>query len=143
MRNTLWYVWTNSSFIKYVFVGATGFVLDFGILYLLYRLLGFPVWLGQMISAEAAIVSNFILNNYWSFSHKQLNTGPKGFFKSFLKFNGVALGSLIIQTVSLTLFEVFIGHEYIFIFKAAILIVIIIPYSYILYNRVIWKQPSK
>lgn len=143
MRNTLWYVFTNSSFIKYIFVGGIGFILDFGILYFLYRTLGFPIWLGQIISAETAIVSNFLFNNYWSFAHKQIDDGRKGFAKSFLKFNGVALGSLIIQTVSITLFEMYVGHEYVFVFKAIVLIIVIIPYSYILYNRVIWKPPVK
>ncbi len=143
IRNTLWYVYTNSSFIRYIIVGGIGFVLDFGILYVLYRKMGFPIWLGQMISAESAIVSNFILNNYWSFSHKQIEAGSGGFLKSFFKFNGVALGSLIIQTVSLTLFEMFAGHEHVFIFKAIVLIIVIIPYSYILYNKVVWKAPSK
>lgn len=142
IQNTLWYVFTHSSFVKYVIVGATGFVLDFGILYLLYKKAGFNISLAQAISAEVAIFSNFMFNNFWSFKHKKIDNTLRSFLKSFGKFNSVALGSLIIQTVAITIFHYYQGDQYIFLFKVVVLVTIIIPYSYYLYNRVVWK-PTK
>lgn len=139
IRNTLWYVFTNSSFIKYVITGGIGFFLDFGVLYLLYRIVGWPIWLSQLISAECAILSNFTFNNFWAFSHKR-ETGKRSFLRNITKFHGVAAGSLVIQTTSITLYEYFWGDTYVFLFKVCIIFVVIIPYSYILYNRVIWKK---
>lgn len=139
IRNILLYVFSHSSFIKYVMTGGIGFVLDFGILYLLYRVAGWPIWLSQLISAESAILSNFTFNNFWAFSHKR-EAGKRRFLKNLVKFHGVSVGSLIIQTTAITLYEYVWGDNGVFLFKVAIIFIIIIPYSYILYNRVVWKK---
>jgi dolichol-phosphate mannosyltransferase len=139
IRNILWYVFNNSPFIKYVMVGGVGFILDFGVLYLLYRVVGWPIWLSQLFSAECAILSNFTLNNFWAFAHKR-EAGKRRFLKNLIKFHGVSMGSLIIQTASITAYEYFWGDKYVFLFKVVVIFVIIIPYSYALYNRVIWKK---
>lgn len=139
IRNILLYVFTHSSFIKFVITGGIGFFLDFGILYLLYRVAGWPIWLSQLLSAEAAILSNFTFNNFWSFSYKR-QAGKKRFLKNLFKFHGVSAGSLIMQTTAITIYEYFWGDNYVFLFKVFMIFIIIIPYSYILYNRVVWKQ---
>jgi dolichol-phosphate mannosyltransferase len=137
---TLIYVFLNSSFIKFVIVGVIGFIIDMGILYLLVERLHIAtklVWLAQAISAETAIVSNFLLNNFWSFAYKKIKDNH---FLSFIKFNFVSLGSLLIQTIGLQLLVNFFGRELWFLYKVLIIAFIIIPYSYILYNKVIWKE---
>ncbi|MBI1863115.1 glycosyltransferase [Candidatus Microgenomates bacterium] len=139
IQNIFTYIFNNSSFVKYIMVGGVGFILDFGILYLLYRLAGWPIWLSQLCSAECAILSNFTLNNFWAFSHKR-EAGIHNFFKNLGKFHGVSMGSLIIQTASITAYEHFWGDTYVFLFKMGVIFLIIIPYSYVLYNRVIWKK---
>ncbi len=137
---TLIYVFLNSSFIKFVIVGVIGFIIDMGILYLLVERLHIAtklVWLAQAISAETAIVSNFLLNNFWSFAYKKIKDNH---FLSFIKFNFVSFGSLLIQTIGLQLLVNFFGRELWFLYKVLIIAFIIIPYSYILYNKVIWKE---
>jgi dolichol-phosphate mannosyltransferase len=57
--------------------------------------MGIAIYISQAISAELAIINNFIWNNYWSFSHKKIEHNSFAAFKSFGKFNAVALGSLI------------------------------------------------
>ncbi|MEK7070415.1 MAG: glycosyltransferase family 2 protein [Patescibacteria group bacterium] len=137
--DTLWYVFLHSSFVKYIFVGLGGFIIDFGLLYVLRFRVGLFIWLSQLISAELAIIFNFILNNYWSFSYKQIDGKSSSFAKSFFKFNLVASGSIIIQSVLLETCAYFFGEQYLFLYKVLILGFIIIPYSYFLYNRVVWK----
>lgn len=140
IRDALLYIAYHSSFVRYVMVGFTGFTLDFGILYLLFTILGINISIAQAISAEIAIINNFIGNNFWSFSHKKIEHRPGAILRSFAKFNMVALGSLIMQVTAITLFEKYFGHHYVYVFKAIFLLTVIMPYSYILYNRVIWKS---
>lgn len=137
---TLFYVLTNSSFIKFVIVGLIGFVIDMGILYLLVEKIHIStklVWLAQSISAETAIISNFLLNNFWSFAYKKIKNNH---LLSFIKFNFVSLGSLLIQTITLQVAVNIFGRQNWFIYKVLIIAFIIIPYSYILYNKLIWKE---
>ena len=131
------YILNNSSFIRYVIVGLSGFIIDFGISYLLIEKANYIVWLSTLISAETAIISNFFFNNYWSFSHKKLEGGLFTYLTNFAKFNLVSVGALIIQAVGIQLLVNILGKQFWYLYKAVILAFIIIPYSYILYNKVI------
>ena len=140
ITQTLIYIFLNSSFIKFVVVGFLGFLIDFAILYFFINKIHIPstkIWLAQAISAEAAIINNFVLNNFWSFAHKKITNN---FFLSFLKFNFISLGSIIIQMVLLQLSVNIFGKSLWVLYKILIIALIIIPYSYILYNKVIWKK---
>jgi dolichol-phosphate mannosyltransferase len=150
ITNTLLYVLFNSSFIKFGIVGGIGFIIDFGLLYFLKNTNKLAIGVNQIFSAEAAIISNFILNNYWSFSYKKIENTFSAYLKSFLNFNFVSLGSLIIQSVLLQIatMTLYNGTFNFYdkevgawaIYKVLILFFIIIPYSYYMYNYVIWKK---
>lgn len=137
---TLRYVFLNSSFIKFAIVGGIGFVIDFGISYILIEILKTFIWLSTIISAEAAIMSNFLLNNKWSFKHKRLDKNKSSLFWSFMKFNIIASGSLLIQTIGMTITTNIFGVTYWYVYKVFIIIFIIIPYSYFFYNKLVWKD---
>lgn len=140
---TLLYVFQKSSFIRYGIVGVIGAVIDFGLSFVLIEIVKFPhylFWLATLISAEASIISNFLFNNFWSFAHKRLEHKFSVFISSFAKFNTIAAGALAIQAVGIQLLTNIFGPEYWFIYKFFILALIVIPYSYILYNRIIWKK---
>jgi len=62
------------------------------------------------------------------------------FLSSFLKFNLIAGGALLIQAVGIQLFTNIFGPELWYIYKFFILALIVVPYSYILYNKVVWKS---
>lgn len=150
ITNTLLYVLFNSSFIKFGIVGGIGFVIDFGLLSFLKNSNNLAIGVNQIFSAEAAIISNFILNNYWSFSYKKIENKLSTYLKSFLNFNFVSLGSLIIQSILLQIatMALFNGTFLLYgtkigywaIYKIAILFFVVIPYSYYMYNYVIWKK---
>lgn len=61
-----------------------------------------PVY-ANMVSVECAVVSNFILNNYFSFAEKRLSSSDKvrTWLKKFGVFNLFSLGSLLLQSVIL------------------------------------------
>lgn len=136
------YIFQNSSFIKFGIVGLIGAVLDFGTSFLLIERFIFPVWLATVISAELAIISNFFLNNYWSFSYKKVDDSIKSMLQSLVQFNTISIGNILIQAVLLQTATVIFPKEYWYIYKIIIIALIIIPYSYYLYNKVVWKKKN-
>lgn len=137
---TLMYVFNNSSFIKFVIVGLIGFAIDFGISYFMIEKIHQVVWLTTLLSTEIAIASNFIMNNSWSFSHKKIKGGFINFIFSFFKFNLVSSGSVAIQTIGIQILVVIFGRRLWYLYKVLIIFFAVIPYSYILYNKVVWKN---
>jgi dolichol-phosphate mannosyltransferase len=138
--NIIFYILSNSSFVKFVVVGTLGFIIDFGLSYILIEKIHLSIRIATIISTETAIISNFIFNNFWSFSHKKLNAGNGKFVMGLIKFNFVSMGSIIIQSEGINLLAYFFGKQWWYLYKIAIIVFVIIPYSFILYNKVIWKK---
>ncbi len=140
ISQTVLYVLTHSPFIRFVIVGGAGFILDFIITYFFINKLHTAVWSATLVSTESAIISNFLLNNYWSFSHKKIGSSRLKFILSFLKFNLISSGSIAIQTIGMQICSYYFGRELWYVYKIVIIFFIVIPYSYILYNKFIWKE---
>lgn len=146
----LLYIFTHSSFIKFMITGFLGFGVDFGFAYFFITILHIAKANANMLSAEVAIISNFLINNFWSFKDKKIVGGMFGYVKKFVLFNFVASGSIVIQGVGLSLMLYFFGDKIISLgivsvsswiaYKVFIIALVIIPYSYLLYNKVIWKR---
>ena len=64
--HTFLYVFQHSGFIKFCIVGGIGFIVDFGISHIFIDLARFPIWISTLISAESAIISNFLFNKITS-----------------------------------------------------------------------------
>ncbi len=140
IAQALLYVMTESSFIKFALVGVCGFIIDFAISYFFIDIVHSRVWIGTLISTEIALISNFLLNNFWSFSHKKITRGNGNYVWSFIKFNIISSGSILIQTVGVSMAAHYFGREFWFVYKFFIITFIIIPYSYFFYNKFIWKD---
>lgn len=136
---TFLYVFTHSSFIKFVIVGLTGAVIDFGLAFVL-KSSGLMILLANALSAETAIVSNYLMNNYWSFSHNKVQGGLPAQLFNLLKFNLISLGNIVIQLVGITIGVSVGGEQYWMLYKFFTIGFVVIPYSYILYNKIIWKK---
>jgi len=54
-------------FSKFLVVGITGFIVDFGVFNLLLKALNFPPVLAQAISFTLAAINNFLWNRYWTY----------------------------------------------------------------------------
>lgn len=83
----------SKTFIKFVIVGATGVVVNLGAFTLLLAS-GVHELVASPIAIEASILSNFLLNNYWTFRWRKTTdrVRVKG-----LKFNAVSLVSLVMS----------------------------------------------
>jgi dolichol-phosphate mannosyltransferase len=77
-------------FLKFVIVGATGVVVNLGTFTLLLAA-GLNKFVASPLAIEVSIVSNFILNNYWTFRWRK--TRDRVRIKG-LKFNAVSLVAL-------------------------------------------------
>jgi dolichol-phosphate mannosyltransferase len=150
MYDIVWYVFQHSAFIKFVIVGFIGFAVDFGFASLFIYLVHINKAVANMASAEVAIISNFFLNNFWSFKHKRIVGSWIQYVFNFLKFNTLSVGSILLQGLGMFVMLKFLGDHIVtlgplnvgswVIYKVAIIAFVIIPYSYILYNKFIWKE---
>lgn len=79
-------------FIRFCIVGGSGVIVNVGLLYLLTEFAGLYYLISSAIAIETSIITNFILNNYWTWKSKH-----KGFFGRLVKFNIVSLAALVIN----------------------------------------------
>ncbi|MFA5628669.1 MAG: glycosyltransferase family 2 protein [Dehalococcoidales bacterium] len=135
-------------FIKFSIVGGTGVIVNLGLYALLTRYGGFSpidntsagILSGNIaltISIETSIITNFILNNFFTFSDRNTG-GVLSFFKRLLNFNLICLIGALIQIGVTNLFAVVFGFHDI----VAVLIGIIIAFlwNYLLNNFLTWKK---
>ncbi len=95
-------------FIKFAVVGGSGVLVNLGIYSLLTRLLYMNIYAAQAIAFEASVISNFLLNNFFTFADRKANRASSLLTK-FIKFNIISLAGYGIQAASLWLFHSVIG----------------------------------
>ncbi len=127
----------KSRFIKFGTVGFIGYIVNATTL-LLFTKLNFPGFLAWGASTEFAIISNFILNNIWTFKGEKI-TGIVSITKKFLQFNGTSAGALLIQMVTGSISDIIFGEQYRQLMLPFIILFLVLPYNYFMYNAVIWK----
>lgn len=57
----------RTRFLRFLVVGAFGFVVDFSVFNLVIQLFHIPAVIAQSISFVCAIISNFLWNRYWTY----------------------------------------------------------------------------
>jgi dolichol-phosphate mannosyltransferase len=128
--------------LKVVAIGGTGFLLQTFI----FELLGF--WLGivrpstaVIIGGEAAILSNFLLNNRFSFKDKVGEASS--FLTRFLRFHIIALGSVFIQWGFVRGFEILFGYHQLLLSGVYILAVVVgLGVTYTGYYFWVWRKKN-
>jgi len=148
---------TITHFLKFVVVGTIGFIINTTGLLVGVRF-GMRPSLAGPAGAEAAIISNFILNNFWTFSDRSITSWTQIPGK-FLAFNVLSLGSVIIQFIFLRVGEAIFGLEgfkkpilknlpisekitdkisaYMIFYVAGVGVGLIV--NYVIYSQIIWK----
>lgn len=129
-----------SPFLKYAITGFTGYIINAVSLEIFRSKLGFHSGLAASTGAEMSIIWNFLLNNFWSFSKQRIKSPIRLFYK-FLQFNLIALGSLVIIGVVVSIgTHLFSDTRIVRQIFLVIAIGLVIPYSYTMYNIFIWKR---
>lgn len=128
----------SQKFLKFAVVGLTGFIVN-SVFLVVFPSLGMTEILAWVLSTELAIISNFTLNNLWTFKSEQIE-GVNRLVKKFLQFNFTSSGAIIIQsvlgTVAVSIFGE--GHRVIYLF--VIVIFVVMPFNYFMYNHFIWRK---
>lgn len=128
----------HSPFLKYAITGFVGYIINATLLEVFFRL-GYHPSVAAAIGAEASIIWNFTLNNFWAFSKYKI-TNPLKVLLKFPQFNLVSLGSLLIISTVVGLGTHFYGVGTRQIFLVIAIGFFVIPYSYTMYNIFIWKR---
>jgi dolichol-phosphate mannosyltransferase len=102
----------DSAFLKFCIVGASGVLVDMGLLYVLSDpgMLALGLTRSKLIAAETAIVSNFLLNDVWTFrARARAQPGARPRFRRFLGFNAICSAGLLLNVLLLNLLFNFAG----------------------------------
>jgi dolichol-phosphate mannosyltransferase len=92
-------------------VGLSGVIVNEGILWLLTEFGGLRYYYSSLVAIEASIISNFILNDYFTFSDRR--TGKtRSFITRLLKFNVTCAAGAGIQYGILLLLTSVVGLNY-------------------------------
>lgn len=125
---------------KFGIVGGTGFVVNYIALRLL-RNYGLTETLSWAFSTELAIINNYIFNNIWTFKDQEIKGLKQTVFK-FLQFNLTSAGALIIQSIAGPIGVKLVGVQYDALVLGFIVLFLVLPYNFTMYNLVIWKKKA-
>jgi dolichol-phosphate mannosyltransferase len=124
-------------FFKFATVGFIGYLINAFGLEIFYRL-GLATAIAAALGAELAIISNFTLNNFWTFSERKITSVGRLIVK-FLQFNFTSLGAILIQAVVVGTGTRIFGNQYRQIMLIVAVGFFVLPYNYAAYNILIWK----
>ncbi len=120
--------------LRFGVVGLSGIVVNSAILWTLVRELHLAVLLGSVLATEAAILSNFLLNDRWTFR----GVSERSFTQRLLRFNGVALGGMAITAGILTALA---SYTHLHLLIANVLAVgAATGWNYVVNSRWTWRQ---
>lgn len=102
-----------------------------------------PTAWAAALAAEMAIISNFTLNNIWTFKEDKIE-GVGNIIKKFLAFNLTSFGAIVIQFIVIGLLVVLVRDTRL-IRQLGILVAmpLVVTYNYTAYNLFIWKTWRK
>ena len=122
-------------FIKYSLVGLSGVVVNLGLYALLTRYFELSQLIAPIISIESALISNFILNNYWTFGRR---FSVNRIRVKFIKFHLVSgLAAIINYLIFLILLLSFGMYD---IYANLIGIAIAAVFNYLINSNWTWKE---
>lgn len=127
----------HSQFVRFCLVGSSGVVIDMLILFLLSdpSTLGWGLTRSKILSAEGAMVNNFLWNDAWTFADMEKIGASK--FQRFLRFNGVCLVGVVINLILINIqFNWFGVNRYL---ANATSIVATTFWNYFMNKRLGWK----
>jgi dolichol-phosphate mannosyltransferase len=88
--------------LKFALVGISGIFLNEILLWFFTEIFGIYYIFSGFLATEIAIISNFILNEFWTFKDRSKN--HKGIFKRMVKCNILYAGGMVINIASLYFF---------------------------------------
>jgi dolichol-phosphate mannosyltransferase len=118
---------------RFALVGASGIIVNEGVLIVLVELFKQDLFLSSISAIELSIISNFLLNNAWTFK----NDGNRTFLSKFTLFQGISVFGALINLGVLALL-VSVGIDYRIANVAGIGVAFIS--NYLLNKKVTWSD---
>jgi putative flippase GtrA len=91
----------RTRFFKFAGVGAVGAVIDFGLFNLFTSVVGIPAIISSALSFIAAVLSNFILNRYWTYPDSR----SKPLAHQAIQFSLISLIGMVIRLILFAILE--------------------------------------
>ena len=99
----------SEEFIKFLVVGFSGVFVNLGIYIFLTRIMSVPVEFAAPIAIEVSIISNFLLNHYWTFTGRMTETS---FLRKLFRFHAAAgVAGILNYAVFLVLLRLLNLHD--------------------------------
>jgi len=136
-----WYDDFTQKFLKFGTVGFVGYLVNAISLSIFSKTWSIE-WLAWALSTELSIISNFTLNNLWTFKSQKIS-GQSKLISKFFQFNLSSMGALLIQTVFGSLGVALFGAGSRQILLPFIIVFLVLPYNWFMYNKFIWKNKKK
>lgn len=144
-----WFDDTTQKFIKFGFIGLFGFAINkigldvFASLFKnLIQSVGSRNFFANALASEIAIISNFILNNLWTFKNEKISSFNR-LVKKFVTFNASSVVSgIVIPSVVIGLGTQIFGDQYRTLLLVIAIFGLTVPLNWFIYNHVIWKKKS-
>lgn len=122
--------------IRFLIVGGLGFIVNYIALTLFYHLIGFPILIAQIIGSELALLSTFVGNNFWAFTHHD----HISFRRKFITYHASALVGLLVNDLVVAGLVHFLHIYYGLALVAGTLAGLV--WNYTLYKRIVFKTKS-
>lgn len=123
--------------LKFAIVGLTGIFVNLGILWILTEFAGFHYLLSAIFSIEASIISNFLLNDFWTFVDRR-ERGVAKWLNRFIKFNIISSPAFPMQMGVMGMLYEFFGVYY--ILAAFIGIIAVFIWNFVANSLWTWRK---
>ena len=121
-------------FIRYLFVGGTTFIIDFGILYFLHSKLKLNLAGATSVAYWVSISYNFYLNRYWTFDSREK--------ESLMRHITTYFALLVFNYLFTVTFVSIVGTHINYVAAKAIAVAIQMTWTYIIYKRFIFIKKN-
>jgi len=131
--------YVSLNFLKYVAVGLSGLVVSYLVLLLGLNVFSLSKNVAVNLSIEVSIVTNFVLNNLWTFRENKLsNFFP--FLRGMFTFHAICLSGAVINHMIALKAQEYLGHN--LYFSNGIGYVIAAFWNYAINVKVTWNKSS-
>jgi dolichol-phosphate mannosyltransferase len=122
-------------FIRFCIVGGTGLTINLIILVLLSKVFGVGIFVAQLIGAEIALFSNFMIHDAWTYKHHRVE---KKKHHMFVQFHLTTWPAILGSALMVTLFEKLFNFSD--IVSLAISSLITLLWNFFWSKYVIWRK---
>lgn len=128
---------------RFLLVGATNTLLDFGVLFLL-RSLGLPVLSANSISTSVAFCFSFFANKKYTFKTTGSSLRRELILFVIVTLFGLwVLQALVIQGVTIALANTSLASAAVLLIAKLLATIVSLIWNYTLYSKVVFKKPKK